>query len=689
MNPVVLLIASLVSSVASTGPVPVSKSGLAGVSGFKFYDPYCGHGCFRSFSPFVLSCSSTLSPGGHTTDSEIAHDLAECRGASYPFLSSIAWCVHLYCSKNVLNSTIEKFWETEITGDVDVLPKWSYGEVLASITNPPTVVLLPTAALTTYENWKITADTLFFFFRETVLESYFGLSILLTAFGLPLILTWLEYLPFMSSLLRLTKPWIYPAVFRAYHDQPLPFYLGNLPTVGQSLYITILVVLNVVFLAAGYKTSYPKQAFQWYNNRYQELLAYFMWRTGVLAFCQMPVLFLFSSRNNILLWLTNWSHSTYMLLHRWVARLFLFQTLLHSVFALVLYKNTGSYTTSSVTAWWIWGIVATIASVAIVLTSILIIRLKAYELFLITHIILAIICVVGCWYHVFIMYENTFGYETWLYAAIAVWFVDRVLRVGRLLGAGIKRSRVSQIGSTVSRIDIPGIYGLQPGRCVFYVYFPTLNPFRPWENHPFSAIPTAMLGPQSGDIIYKTEDDERASPLVAASGGAPANVAFTNSGLTLFIRKQAGTTNLLDKIHEPGLVTLLEGPYPAISTKAVLESDRLLLIGGGIGITALVPFLKCHPNVRLLYSVKATDECLLESLSAVLNQVKEKEISVGQRLDFTSLLRDEANLGWPRIGIVVCGPVGMCDHIRAITVRLGRAKAGQCTFELQVDTFSW
>jgi hypothetical protein len=59
--------------------------------------------------------------------------------------------------------------------------------------------------------------------------------------------------------------------------------------------------------------------------------------------------------------------------------------------------------------------------------------------------------------------------------------------------------------------------------------------------------------------------------------------AYTNSGLTLFVRKNAGMTGFL-KAHE-GLLTLLEGPYPTNPTKAVLQSDRLLLIGGGIGIT--------------------------------------------------------------------------------------------------------
>jgi hypothetical protein len=200
----------------------------------------------------------------------------------------------------------------------------------------------------------------------------------------------------MTGALERIKPWLYPSIIRTYHDRPLPFLLGNVPTVGQSFYIAVLVILNIVFLAIGYKTAWPNQTNQWYQNHYQELMAYFMWRTGVLAFCNMPVLFLFSSRNNILLWLTNWSHSTYMLLHRWIARLFLLQTLLHSTLALVLCQNTGSYAKSLTTLWWIWGCVATVAAVILVLTSMLVLRQRACELFLITHIVMAVICVVGC-----------------------------------------------------------------------------------------------------------------------------------------------------------------------------------------------------------------------------------------------------------------------------------------------------
>ncbi|KAL2430091.1 Ferric/cupric reductase transmembrane component B [Exophiala dermatitidis] len=703
-----LTLLSVLPSVIATGPIPVARTGLAGIDGFTFYDPYCAHGCFRSFSPFKLQCSATVSPGGHTTADDAAHNLAVCRASDFPFLSSIAWCIHLYCPGNVRTSTIEKFWETQITGDIRIIPKWSYGEVRANITKPPTMTAMDMDAtlnmtmLTSYHTWKITQDTLIYFFRETALESYYGLVILLTAFGIPIVLTWLGYLPFMSGALERIHPWIYPSIIGTYHNRPLPFLLGNAPTVGQSLYIALLFTLNIVFLAVGYKTLWPNEEFQWYRNHYQELLAYFMWRTGALAFCQMPVLFLFSSRNNILLWLTNWSHSTYMLLHRWIARLFLLQTLLHSIISLILYQNDGYYATTVGTPLWIWGCVGTVAAVIIVLTSVLVIRQRAYELFLVTHIVMAVICLVGCWYHVWYDDEGCFGYETWLYATFAVWFFDRLARVARILKTGIRRARVTDISPTIARVDIPAIRWVAPGHCV-YVYFPTLSPLRPWENHPFSLIPTAVLNRRtnnySEDQTTNTpsgagNDMEKNHPQVATTLDPPkreglghVDSRYTNSGLTLFVRKRVGMTRALRA--QEGLLTLLEGPYPTTPTKTLLQSDRLLLIGGGMGITGLVPFLWSHPNVKLFYSVKTADQCLVDSLSSVLGKVREKEIYIGKRLDISALLRDEASLGWSKIAIVVCGPGEMCDDVRAIVARLAREMADRCSFELEVDAFSW
>lgn len=130
-------------------------------------------------------------------------------------------------------------------------------------------------------------------------------------------------------------------------------------------------------------------------------------------------------------------------------------------------------------------------------------------------------------------------------------------------------------------------------------------------------------------------------------------------------------------------------PYPVNPTKAVLQSDRILLIGGGIGITGLLPFVWCHPNVKLFQSVKSSDQCLLESLGPILDGISEKEIVVGRRLNINAPLREESSTGWAKIAVVVCGPAGMCDDVRALVAQLGKEKIGQCSFELEIDSFSW
>ena len=476
----------------------------------------------------------------------------------------------------------------------------------------------------------------------------------------------------MTGALDRVKPWLYPSIIGTYHDRPLPFLLGNAPTVGQSFYVIVAVLLNGVLMSVGYRTLYPDRVFQWYNNHYQELLAYWMWRTGALAFANMPILLLFSTRNNILLWLTKWSHSTYMLLHRWVARLFLFQVLLHSIISLVLYVDDGSYASELDTQLWIWGCVATVASVIIVLTSILVIRQRAYELFLVTHVVLAVVCVVGCWYHAWADDEGDFGYETWLYATIAVWFFDRLARVARILKTGTRRARVTEIGSSLVRVDVPGIRWNSPGHHV-YVYFPTLQPLRPWENHPFSMIPAAMLADHKcsgGRPDSESNDEEKSKTMIVGSGSVSDDTSSTNSGLTLFIRKTKGMTGVL-KAHDR-LLTLLEGPYPNNPIRSISQTDRLLLIGGGIGITGLLSFLQRHPDVKLYHSVKAEDKCLIDALGTVISELPEKEINIGRRVAISPLLQDEANAGWARIGVVVCGPAGMCDDARAAVAVVAR-----------------
>ena len=168
----------------------------------------------------------------------------------------------------------------------------------------------------------------------------FRIAILVAFVGLPIVITIIGWLPHMTTLVEKIKPYlIWPSLVGTYHIRPLPFNLGNAPTVGQALYIAAFVIVNVVITSTDYRVAIPHA---WYgSDQYYAVMAYVMWRTGEFALIFLPLVILFSGRNNFLLWLTNWSHSTYMLLHRWIARVFAVHVISHSLLALVLYIHTG------------------------------------------------------------------------------------------------------------------------------------------------------------------------------------------------------------------------------------------------------------------------------------------------------------------------------------------------------------
>lgn len=297
-------------------------------------------------------------------------------------------------------------------------------------------------------------------------------------------------IPFVAGALDRIKPYlIYPSTIGNYYVRPLPWLLGNPPTIGQALYIAMFFILNLVLSSVNYSRSQPHP---WGYGQREETLAYIGYRTGHIAYALLPLLILFSSRNNFLLWITNWSHATYILLHRWVARIFAVQAIIHSITLLLTWKGTGKYAMDSTMPFWSWGIVATVLTCAMLVVSHLYFRRLSYEAFLVLHILLAFFVIVGCWYHVVLRFDFNF-YDNWLYAACAVWFFDRLLRVLRLAGNGARRAVVTEIGPDHVRVDIPGLRWAKMSGSVAYAFFPTLNPLRPWENHPFSINSTALF----------------------------------------------------------------------------------------------------------------------------------------------------------------------------------------------------
>lgn len=54
-------------------------------------------------------------------------------------------------------------------------------------------------------------------------------------------------------------------------------------------------------------------------------------RTGVLSMSNLPLIWAFAMRNDVLIWLTGWSFSTFNVFHRWVARVATIEAIIHSI----------------------------------------------------------------------------------------------------------------------------------------------------------------------------------------------------------------------------------------------------------------------------------------------------------------------------------------------------------------------
>jgi predicted ferric reductase len=661
------------------------------------YKPNCAFACQSLFSGAMLECTDMHAMGEGHGGHGPSPTSPECRAGNSPYLTTLAYCINSTCTEDVEMWKLEQFWAEQSTGDPAVQPKWSYQDTLNEMQGCD----LPTKELEEDEimeetvtfdpvAWEAFRGTMWSFENGETTHSRYTIVLIAVSFGTPIFFSALGYLPFMTGIIDKLKPrLVYPSMIGTYHVRALPFALGNAPTMGQGLYIALFIILNIILTAAGH-TSFQNPMNMYYTSMWQEMMSQVAARTGALAFALAPLVVLFSGRNNLLLWLTNWSHSTYLLLHRWVARMFTLQVILHSILEYMLYKDMGTVESSQKEAYWIWGIVGTIACVIMVVISTLFFRRKSYELFLIFHIILAIFVIVGSWYHVEYRFERKWGYENWIYTACAVWFADRLLRVVRILKNGMRKSTVTQVTENIVRIDIKGPrWDVQPGKHT-YAYFPTLTPLRPWENHPFSVIPTTLLRSRGHSLAASSsrgsqhsQSDIEKTGILTVVASAPS--IETTSGVSLYVRKSTGLTRALST--NTSLTTLLDGPYPNNNHSAVLKTDKLLIIAGGIGITGSLPFISHHQNVKLFWSVKADAQGLVNDLEGVLSGLREKEVCVGGRIDLVRALEHEEESGWERVGVVVCGPGGMCDEVRALVARKGRS--GRVVWELDVEAFSW
>ncbi|RBR18972.1 hypothetical protein FVER53590_10064 [Fusarium verticillioides] len=264
----------------------------------------------------------------------------------------------------------------------------------------------------------------------------------------------------------------------------------------------MFVILNIILGAVSYKNfAYPHP---WGFTKSAELLCRLSNRSYLV--CSLPLTVLFSSRNNILLWITDWPFSTFLVLHRWVTRLCALHAVVHSVTLLAAYVSLGTYYTDLHKPYWIWGIVGTLCLVFLLVQSIIWFRRASYEVFLVLYILLAAFVIIGYWYHVYFWKPFSGVYELLIYMVCAVWFFYRFIRVLHVAKNALCRASVVELSDEIVRLDISGVRWLSTPGHHAYIYFPTLQPFLPWQNHPFSITNTALLQETSAAASSHSDD---------------------------------------------------------------------------------------------------------------------------------------------------------------------------------------
>ncbi|WWD05749.1 hypothetical protein V865_003832 [Kwoniella europaea PYCC6329] len=351
-----------------------------------------------------------------------------------------------------------------------------------------------------------------------------------------------------------------PALFGYKHSQASAWGFLSIPTRLQGLFIFGYVGLNVIFTVVGYDIFYENV--YWYGHRDTQIIRYLSDRTGIMCFYNLPLLWCLAGRNDVILWMTGWSYSTLNLFHRWVARIAILQAIVHSA---------GYIAEEMKQRYWWTGVVATIVMSLLIPFSVRPFREKFYELFLIIHIGLALVTLVTCWYHVEI-WDG--AYDPWIWASVAVWAMDRFIRVIRVIVLTYKALSKSGVNTNAtipwSPSDQRGLIRLsittsikiipQPGQ-YYFIYTP--YSLKPWENHPFTLASWTV-----------NAHDSTLNFLVAPLKGAT---------------KRWQKKILKNQERKVDMRLLLEGPYG--HTNPVEQYDKVLFLVGGSGITSILPYL--------------------------------------------------------------------------------------------------
>lgn len=505
-----------------------------------------------------------------------------------------------------------------------------------------------------------------------------------------------------------------PATFGNRHSHPyyVSGYSFNIPTREHTIILTVYFIMNFIYMFLCYQTfevtpEMEKIVPQKYLEGFKGvayLRSQIAQRSGILATIQFPLLILFGGRNNFLIWITGWSLDTFNVYHKWFGRIIIILLFIHAVVYSVSegdrYVEVWAYT------YWKWGVVAFIGGAIILAQSVHYLRALRYEVFLVGHIILAVLFTVGAWWHLIDMF-----FYQYVFAAVAVWALDRFIRVVRIAISGpLSKADVRFFDGDIIEIKISysGWWKFYPGSYVF-IHFLRWNRF--WQNHPFT-------------LIESPREEDKGKLVIFAKA---------KQGITRHTKQYL----MKQKENASRIGVWVEGPYG--SNHPVHKYDEIVMFAGGIGITGVYCYAqslrkKSTRQQKIYLNWVIPDTRPLEWFEEYLEYLREDErfeitIHINKDRDFVEenpeeesieettesdsnstqekpesinsgsivkqfgrpicyqLVEDHIVNSQSSLCFVVCGPGTMNDEIRkSISANLERAPGRIDYFE---ESFSW
>jgi hypothetical protein len=339
------------------------------------------------------------------------------------------------------------------------------------------------------------------------------------------------------------------------------------------------------------------------------------------------------------------------------------------------------------------------------------IRHAFYETFKIIHILLAILAIVGIWYHLDIKKLPQLKY---MYAVVTVWGLERAARFLRLaynnIGSGGTKTLVEALPGNACRVTVNMArpWNFKPGQHA-YLYLPSVSY---WQSHPFSAAWSDEADAEAGGEKLPMDRHEV--------------LAMSKTSMSFIIRARTGFTNNLYRkaaaCVDGKMVTrcLVEGPYGGHHQLG--SYGTVMLFAGGVGITHQVPHIRdlvigyasgavAVRKLVLVWIIQSpehlewirpwmTEILALERRREVLRIMlfvsrprSTKEIHSPSatvqmfpgRPNIDTLLGIEMENQVGTLGVSVCGPGALSDDVRSAV----RARQYQGAIDFVEESFSW